>query len=161
MPSFDVVSKVDWHEIDNALHQANKEIGQRFDFKGSNTSIEVKDGALVVESTDEFKVKASVEVLEAKLAKRSVPLGALDKAPIEDAAGGRARQKIAVKSGIDQDAARAIVKAVKQSKMKVQAAVQGDMVRISGKKRDDLQAAIQLLKGQSFGQPLQFENFRD
>ncbi len=161
MPSFDVVSKVDWHEIDNAINQAKKEVSQRYDFKGTNTSIEVSDGALVVESADDFKVKSAYEVLQAKLAKRKVPLGALDAGAVQPASGGRARQEVKVKSGIDTEAARKIVKLIKGTKIKVQAAIQGDSVRVSGKKRDDLQEVITTLKDGDFGQPLQFENMRD
>jgi uncharacterized protein YajQ (UPF0234 family) len=161
MPSFDVVSKVDWHEVDNALNQANKELSQRYDFRGSDTKVELKEEAFLIESADEFKVKAAVEVLEGKLAKRKVPLDCLDAGKIEDAAGGRARQEIKVKSGIEQEVAKKIVKSIKDKKMKVQSAVQGDCVRVSGKKRDDLQTVIEHLKESSFGQPLQYENFRD
>ncbi len=161
MPSFDVVSKVSWHEIDNALGQASKELSQRYDFRGSDTKIEVKDEAFVVESADDFKLKAAVEVLHSKLAKRKVPLGALDAGEIDKAGQGRARQTIKVRCGIEQDIARKIVKTIKDAKMKVQAAIQSDSVRVSGKKRDDLQAVIALLEEGSFGQPLQFENFRD
>ena len=146
MPSFDVVSKVDLHEVDNALNQANKELSQRFDFKGSQTKIDLTDGNFVLESADEYKVKAAFEVLQGKLAKRKVPLGALDTQPIEPATGGRARQKVVLKSGIDQETARTIVKAIKKTKLKVQGAIQGDIVRVSGKKRDDLQSIVQMIK---------------
>ena len=161
MPSFDVVSKVSWHEVDNALNQANKELTQRYDFRGSNTRIELKEECLQIESSDEFKVKSAVEVLEGKLAKRKVPLGALQAGNVEPAGGGRARQEIKVRSGIEQDVARTIVKLVKDRKIKVQAAIQGETVRISGKKRDDLQAVMGFLGEESLGQPVQFENFRD
>lgn len=161
MPSFDVVSKVSWHEVDNALNQANKELAQRFDFKGSNTSIELKEESFIVESSDDFKVKQAVEVLHGKLAKRKVPLETLEAAPIEPASGGRARQTIKVRSGIEETTAKAIVKSIKGTKIKVQAAIQGDSVRITGKKRDDLQDTIAHLRDGDFGQPLQFENFRD
>lgn len=161
MPSFDVVSKVDWHEVDNALNQANKELSQRFDFKGSNTKIELKEEAFEVESADDFKVRQAVEVLTGKLAKRQVPLGALDHGDVEAAGGGRARQSIRVKSGIEEKTAKSIVKAVKASKIKVQAAIQGDTVRVTGKKRDDLQEIISMLGDGGYDQPLQFENFRD
>ena len=161
MPSFDVVSNVSWHEIDNALNQATKELGQRFDFKGSNTKIELKDKAFHVESADEYKVGAAVEVLREKLAKRKVPLEALDAGKIEPAGGARARQEIKVRCGIETEVAKKIVKSIKDGKLKVQAAIQGDAVRVSGKSRDDLQSVIAQLKAQSFGQPLQFENFRD
>ena len=161
MPSFDVVSKVNWHEIDNALNQANKEDSQRFDLKGSKTRIELSDEKFVINSADDYKVKAALEVLEGKLAKRKVPLGALDRGKIEPASGGRARQEIAVKSGIETEIARIIVKAVKGKKLKVQVAIQGDSLRVSGKNRDDLQLVIELIKGEDYGQPLQFENYRD
>ena len=161
MPSFDVVSKVDWHEVDNALNQATRELAQRFDFKDTNTTIVLKDGELLLESADEYKLKSSLELLESKLAKRKVPLGALDHGPLESASGGRARQKIKVRSGLEQDTARAIVKAIKDAKFKVQAAIQGDLVRVSGKKRDDLQEVIAALRAGTFAQPLQFENYRE
>jgi len=161
MPSFDIVSKVDWHEVDNALNQASKELAQRYDFKGSDTTIELKEEAFLLESADDYKVKAALEVLEGKLAKRQVPLGALDAGEIEPAHGGRARQTIKVKAGIDQDTARAIVKAIKATKRKVQGAISGDTVRVSGKKRDDLQEIMELVREKNFGQPLQFENMRD
>ena len=161
MPSFDVVSTVSWHEIDNALNQATKELGQRFDFRGSDTKIELKEQVFHIESSDEYKVGAAVEVLREKLAKRKVPLEALDAGKIEPAGGMRARQEIKIKSGIESDVAKKIVKSIKDGKLKVQAAIQGDAVRVSGKNRDDLQAVIAQLRGGSFGQPLQFENFRD
>lgn len=161
MPSFDVVSKVSWNEVDNALNQANKELAQRFDFKGSNTKIELKEECLGIESADDFKVKLAVEVLHGKLAKRKVPLDALEEGAIQPAGGGRARQEIKVKSGIEEKTAKSIVKAIKNAKIKVQAAIQGDCVRVTGKKRDDLQEVMSLLGDGSYGQPLQFENFRD
>ena len=147
MPSFDVVSKVDWHEVDNALGQARKELAQRYDFKGTDTKVELSDGALLIESADDYKVGAALEVVEGKLAKRKVPLGALQRGKVEPAAGGRARQKIDIRCGIDADCGRAIVKLAKKTKLKVQVAIQGDSVRVSGKKRDDLQEVIAIRKG--------------
>jgi len=161
MPTFDVVSKVNWHEVDNALAQAVKEVGQRYDFKGSDTSLELVEKAFQVESSDAFKIKAAVEVLEGKLAKRGVALQCLDKGKIETASGGRARQKIGIKAGIETDTAKVIVKDVKASKMKVQVAIQSDSLRVSGKSRDELQEAIAFLKKGDYGLPLQFENFRE
>jgi uncharacterized protein YajQ (UPF0234 family) len=161
MPTFDVVSKVDWQEVDNALNQANKELGQRYDFKGSDTKIEVKDEAFLVDSDDEYKVKAAVEVLEGKLAKRLVPLGALDRGLVEAAGAGRARQRIGVKAGVEATVAKAIVKDVKARKFKVQVAIQGETLRVTGKKRDDLQEVMAFLREGDWGQPLQYENFRD
>jgi uncharacterized protein YajQ (UPF0234 family) len=161
MPSFDVVSKVAMNEIDNALNQANKELGQRFDFRGSNTSIKLVESLFTVESADEFKVRAAVDVLKEKLAKRKVPLECLEPGKIEPAAAGRARQEIKILSGIESEAAKKIVKSIKDTKLKVQAAIQGDSVRVSGKNRDDLQAVIAHLRAATFDRPLQFENFRD
>jgi uncharacterized protein YajQ (UPF0234 family) len=161
MPSFDVVSKVAMNEVDNALNQANKELGQRFDFRGTNTSIKLAEQVMTVESADEFKLKAAVEVVREKLAKRKVPLEALDSGKIEPASSGRARQQITIRSGIDGEVAKKIVKHIKDTKLKVQAAIQGDSVRVSGKNRDDLQETIAKLREGNFGQPLQFENFRD
>jgi cyclic-di-GMP-binding protein len=161
MPSFDVVSIVDPQEIDNALNQTRKEIGQRYDFKGTKTEIREEENAIHITSDDDFKVKAVVDVLQSKLVRRGINLKALVYGKIEPAAGGLAKQTITVQQGIDTDKARAIVKLVKDSKIKVQSQIQADQVRISGKKRDDLQAAIQLLKAQDLGLPLQFINFRD
>ena len=161
MPSFDVVSRVDLQEVDNAINQARKELQQRFDFRGTGTEISFDKGDLEVRSADEFKVKAAVEVLHAKLARRGVPLKALAPKPIEPGPSGTAKQRIAVQQGVQTDCAREIVKLVKQSRLKVQAAIQGDEVRVSGKKRDDLQEVIAKLKAAEFPAPLQFVNFRD
>ncbi|HVN84862.1 MAG TPA: YajQ family cyclic di-GMP-binding protein [Candidatus Binatia bacterium] len=161
MPSFDVVSQVDRQEIDNALNQARKEISQRYDFKDTKTTIETEKDDIHINSVDDFKVKATVEVLQEKLSRRQVPLKALVYGAIEPAGGGRAKQTITVQQGIATEKARDIVKEIKDSKLKVQAQIQGDQVRVTGKKRDDLQAAIALLKQHDFGLPLQFVNFRD
>jgi len=162
MPSFDVVSKVDMQEVQNALQQTRKEILQRYDFKGSKTEIEQdKDGAIQVHSDDEFKVKAVVEVLRAKLAKRGVDLKSLEYGKIEPAAGGSARQSIKVLQGLDTDAAREVVKLIKEAKLKVQAQVQDDQVRVTGKQRDDLQQVITVLRAADYKRPLQFVNMRD
>jgi hypothetical protein len=161
MPSFDVVSRVDLQEVDNAINQARKEIDQRFDFKGLATEIARDAGTIEVQSVDEFKVKAAAEVLMAKLARRGVPLKALRPGAVEGASGGRARQRVAVQQGVSPEHAREIVKLVKQSKLKVQAAIQGDEVRVSGKKRDDLQAIIARIKAADLDAALQFVNFRD
>jgi len=161
MPSFDVVSEVDLQEVDNAINQARKEIGQRYDFKGSNTEIELDDKEIRVVSADDYKVKASVEVIESKLVKRGISMKALRRGEVEPAASGRAKQKIEVQTGISTDQARSIVKAIKGAKLKVQAQIQDKQVRISGKKRDDLQRVIELLKAEDFGLPLQFVNMRD
>ncbi len=161
MPSFDVVSQVDMQEVDNALNQVRKEIEQRYDFKDTKTEIQVETNVIHINSTDDFKVKAAVDILQSKLVRRGVALKALVPGKIEPAAGGRAKQDLTIQQGIDTDKAREIVKRVKDNKIKVQSQIQGDQVRVSGKKRDDLQAAIQLLKQQDFGLPLQFINFRD
>jgi uncharacterized protein YajQ (UPF0234 family) len=161
MPSFDVVSQVDRQEVDNALNQTRKEVGQRYDFKDSKTEIRQDGDDIHIISDDEHKVKAVVDVLQSKLVRRGVSLKALVYGTIEPAAGGLAKQTITVQQGIDTDKAKAIVKLLKDSKLKVQAQIQADQVRVTGKKRDDLQAAIQLLKQQDLDLPLQFENFRD
>jgi uncharacterized protein YajQ (UPF0234 family) len=161
MPSFDVVSQVDRQEIDNALNQVRKEIGQRYDFKDTQTTIDLEEDEICINSTDNFKVKSAVEVLQEKLARRQVPLKALVYGDMEPAGGGRAKQTITVQQGISTDKARDIVKKIKDAKLKVQAQIQADQVRVTGKKRDDLQAAIALLKQQDFGLPLQFVNFRE
>ena len=161
MPSFDVVSQVDPQEIDNALNQTRKEVGQRYDFKGSKTEITADEDSINIISDDDYKVKAVVDVLQSKLVRRGVSLQALVYGKIEPAASGLAKQTITVQQGIDADKAREVVKVVKDSKIKVQVQIQGDQLRVSGKKRDELQGTIQLLKAQDFGLPLQFVNFRD
>ncbi len=161
MPSFDIVSKVDPQEIDNAVNQTRKEVAQRYDFKGSQTDIEWDEKEIRLTSEDDFRVKAVVDVLQSKLVRRNVALKALVYGKVEPAAGGHAKQIITVQQGIDTDKARAIVKLIKDAKLKVQAQIQGDQVRVSGKKRDDLQDAIQLLKAADLDLPLQFVNFRD
>ncbi len=161
MPSFDVVSQVNLQEVDNAVNQARKEIAQRYDFKDTRTEIAWDKKAITIVSESEFKVKAVVDVLQSKLVRRGVSLKSLKYAPIEPAAGGRARQVIEIQQGIDPERAREIVKVIKDSKLKVQAQIQADQVRVSGKKKDDLQEVIRLLREQDFGLPLQFVNFRD
>jgi uncharacterized protein YajQ (UPF0234 family) len=161
MPSFDVVSRIDLQEVDNALNQTRKEVTQRYDLKDTKTEIAWDQKEIVVTSADDFKVKAVVDVLQSKLVRRNVPIKNLDYKKIEPAAGGRARQVIAVQQGIDADKAREITKKVKASGLKVQAQILEDQVRVNGKKRDDLQAAIQMLRGEDFGIALQFVNFRE
>jgi uncharacterized protein YajQ (UPF0234 family) len=161
MPSFDVVSQVDRQEVDNAVNQTRKEISQRYDFKGTKTTIDIDTDSLHVVSDDDFKVKAVVDVLQSKFVRRGISLKALVYGKIEPAAGGLAKQTITVQQGIDADHARQIVKLVKDTKLKVQTQIQGDQLRISGKKRDDLQQVIQLLKAQDLDLPLQFVNFRE
>ena len=161
MPSFDVVSEVDWQEVRNAVDQANREISNRFDFKNTDSRVEQSEGEMTVFSEDDYKVRQAVEILHAKLAKRGVDLDSLAAEEVEITPAGRARQHIAVRQGIDTGAAKQIVKLVKGTKLKVQASIQGEQVRVSGKKRDDLQAVINLLREASLGLPLQFINFRD
>jgi uncharacterized protein YajQ (UPF0234 family) len=161
MPSFDIVSKVDPQEIDNALNQTRKEVGQRYDFKDSKTEIREDEKGFTIISDDDYKVKAVVDVLQSKLVRRGVSLKALEYGPIEPAAGGLAKQAITVQQGIDTEKGKQLVKILKDSKLKVQAQIQGEQVRVTGKKRDDLQQAIQLLRQQDVGLPLQFVNFRD
>src|SRR6266581_8081692 len=161
MPSFDVVSKLDLAEVDNALAGMSREIATRFDFKGSNCSIKREEGALTVTADDDLKLKQMHELLKVHLTRRKVEPGALDFKTPEKAAGNTLRQAIALKQGIDADLARRLVREIKDSKLKVQAAVQGGELRITGKKRDDLQAAIALLRGLKIEQPLQYVNFRE
>jgi hypothetical protein len=160
--SFDVVSKVDRQEVDNALNQAAKEVGQRFDFKGTGASIawSGEDGVVLTANSDE-RVKAVLDVFKDKLVKRKISLKALDHGDPQPAAGSTSRLTISIRQGIDSDKARAIVKSVKSDGPKgVQVAVQGETVRVSSKKRDDLQRVIGLLRDGDFGIPLQFENYR-
>ena len=158
--SFDIVSKIDMAEVTNAVTQAMKEIGQRFDFKGSKSNITQEKDALVIVSDDEFKLKSVVDILQNKLVKRGVPVKNLTYGKVESALAGTVRQRIALQQGIPIDKAKEIVKAIKDSKIKAQAAIQAEQVRVSGKNRDDLQSVIQLLKGRDFGIELQFENYR-
>ena len=161
MPSFDVVSEIDQHELSNAIDQMNREIGNRYDFKGSDAKIVISDDALNVEAESEFQINQIEEIIYSKLAKRGIDTRCLEKGKIEER-GKRAYQTISVRQGIDKELARKMVKMVKDMKMKVQAAVQGDQVRITGKKRDDLQQVMAMLKAaDSIDLPLQFTNFRD
>ena len=158
--SFDVVSSVDLQEVRNAIAQAMKEIGTRFDLKNSGSSVELQGEELVLTSSDDYKLKAVRDVLEGRLVKRGVPLKALSFGAVENALGGTARQRVSLQKGIPTDKAREIVKLVKGTKLKLQAAIQGDQVRISGKNKDDLQAAIRLLKDTDLGIDMQFTNYR-
>lgn len=161
MPSFDVVSQVDLQEVDNAVNQARKELGQRYDFKGADTEVEQQEAEIRIVSADDYRVKAAAEVIESKLVRRGISMKALLRGAVEPAAGGRAKMVLTIQRGISTEKGRAIVKAIKDAKLKVQAQIQDDQVRVSGKKRDDLQAVIQLLRDSDFGLPLQFVNMRD
>ena len=158
--SFDIVSKIEMTEVTNAVTQAMKEIGQRFDFKGSKSDITQEKEALVIISDDEYKLKSVVDILQGKLVKRGVPIKNLSYGKVEPALGGAVRQRITLQQGIPTDKAKEIVKTIKDTKIKVQASIQADQVRISGKNRDDLQSVIQLLKNKDFGIELQFTNYR-
>ena len=160
--SFDVVSKVDMQEVDNALNQARKEIIQRYDFKGSKTSIELKqkEFEIVLLSDDDFKMKAVVDIVQNKFIKRSVPLKALTYGPVEQAAGGTVRQTIKLQNGIDKENAKLITTMLKNSKLKVQAQIMDDQIRVSSKSKDDLQSAIQLLRQADLKFAIQFVNYR-
>ncbi len=158
--SFDVVSEVSLMEVSNAVQQAMKEIRQRFDFKGSVSNITLEKESLTLASDDEGKLRSVTDILQTKLAKRGVSLKALDYGAVQPAAGGSVRQIVTIRNGIATEKAKEIVKFLKGSGLRVQAQIQEDQVRVSGKKRDDLQAAIQSLKGQDFGIDLQFTNYR-
>ena len=160
--SFDVVSKIEIPEVHNAIQQAQKEIQQRYDLKDSHSAIELndKEHKIVLASKDEFKLKAVVDILESKLVKRKVPLKGLSYGQIVPSAGSTVKQEITLQQGISTEKAREIVKALKDSKLKVQASIQGDFVRVSGRDRDTLQNAIQLLRNADFGIDVQFTNYR-
>lgn len=160
--SFDIVSLVEMPEVVNAVQQALKELQTRYDLKGSNSEIELneKDHKLALASSDEFKLRAVVEILESKLVKRKVPLKALTYGTITPAAGSSVRQEVTLQNGIPTEKAREIVKAIKDTKKKVQASIQGDLVRVAGKDRDTLQDVIAFLKSKDFGIDMQFTNYR-
>jgi len=158
--SFDVVSKTEMQEVNNAIQQAQKELAQRFDFKGSKSSIELTGEEIVLVSDDEGKLRSVKDILETKLVKRGVALKAVDYQTLEQAAGGTVRQRAKIVQGIEIEKAKAIVKAIKDAKLKVQASIQSDQVRVTGRAKDDLQKAIALVKAKDFGIPLQFVNYR-
>lgn len=161
MPSFDIVSEVNKVELRNAVDQANKEIGTRFDFKGSDARIEQADTVLTLHADDDFKLGQVYDVLIAKLAKRSVDLRSLSKGNVEKVGGDKVKQVVTVRTGVDQDLGKKIVKLIKDSKLKVQAGIHGEAVRVSGAKKDTLQDAIALVRKSITDYPLQYENFRD
>lgn len=158
--SFDIVSSVDLQEVKNAIAQAMKEIVTRFDLKGSGSEIALEGEEIRVSSADEFKLKAVRDVLETRLVKRNVPLKALTYGTIEKALGGTARQKVSLQKGIPTEKSREIVKLIKGTKLKVQAAIQGDQLRVSGKNKDDLQAVMRMLRETDLGIDMQFTNYR-
>lgn len=161
MPSFDIVSKTDMAEVENATQNMAREMVQRYDFKGSNCKIELQDQEITLHADDDMKLRQMHELLQGHLAKRKIDAGVLDYKSVEPAAGQSVRQKVVVKQGIEKNLAKQIVKDIKTAKLKVQASIQGDEVRVSGKKRDDLQQAIQHVKSLPIEQPLQYVNFRD
>lgn len=158
--SFDVVSEVDMQEVDNAVNQAKKEVGTRFDFRGSKSEITLNGDAITILSDDDYKLAAVIDILKGKMVKRNVPLKNLDYGKVEPASGAMVRQVITVKKGLDKEVAKEVVKIIKQSKIKVNASIQENQVRVAGKDRDDLQAVIQLLRDQDLPVELQFTNFR-
>lgn len=160
MPSFDTVSELDAHEVANAVDQARREVQNRFDFKGSDSRLEYDDPTITLISESDFQVRQMLDILYAKLSKRGIDLKAVE-AGDPMASGSTVRMVVTLKQGLDAELARRLVKTIKAAKLKVQAAVQGDSIRVSGKKRDDLQAAIALLREADADRPLQFNNFRD
>ncbi|MBL4573535.1 MAG: YajQ family cyclic di-GMP-binding protein [Gammaproteobacteria bacterium] len=161
MPSFDIVSEVDMHELNNALDQSNREVGTRFDFKGIDASFELnKDSDIVVSAEADFQIQQMLEILRSKMVKRSIDIKSLKEGEVQ-LVGQKASMIVTVQQGVEADIARKIVKAVKEAKLKVQTAIQGEKLRVTGKKRDDLQQVMALLKDGSFGVPLQYDNFRD
>jgi len=161
MPSFDIVSEVNQQEVKNAIEQANKEIANRYDFKGSDARIEQKELELSVYADDNFKLGQVMDVLRNRLAKRNVDVRSIELGTIEKISGDKVKQPVKVKTGIAQDKAKSIVKLLKDAKLKVNGSIQGEAVRVQGAKKDDLQAAIQLVRGSVTDVPLQFTNFRD
>ncbi|MEM6413372.1 MAG: YajQ family cyclic di-GMP-binding protein [Pseudomonadota bacterium] len=161
MPSFDIVSEVDIAEADNAVQNVMREIGTRFDFKGSKSTLEMKEGVITISADDDLKLRQMHEILQGNMQKRGIEPGSLDYQKVEQAAGQSVRQEVRLRQGIDKELAKRIVKEIKGGKYKVQAAIQGDELRITGKKRDDLQTVIGFVKDLKIDQPLQFKNFRD
>ncbi|HKJ83688.1 MAG TPA: YajQ family cyclic di-GMP-binding protein [Mariprofundaceae bacterium] len=161
MPSFDIVCETDMQEVSNAVQQTRKEIDTRYDFKHSQSSIELEGDAIVVVGDDDNRLNTVVEILRGRLVRRKLEPNCLDYGDIEGASGGTRRQRIGIKQGVDKDLAKKIVKAIKGGKLKVQAAIQGDQVRVTGKSRDALQETISLVKGMDTDRPLHFSNFRD
>lgn len=158
--SFDIVSKTDYAEVTNALNQTTKEISQRFDFKGSKATVELQQKDLMLSAEDETKLRNMNDILQSKLVKRGISLKALDYQKVEPAAGGTVRQVVKIQQGIPTDKAKEVVKFIKDGKYKVQASIQGETVRVSGKDRDTLQEVIAALKGNDFGIDMQFDNYR-
>ncbi|PVV12776.1 MAG: YajQ family cyclic di-GMP-binding protein [gamma proteobacterium symbiont of Ctena orbiculata] len=160
MPSFDIVSEVDLQEVRNAVDQANREVGTRFDFKGVDAAFEQNENEIVLRAEQEFQLNQMMDILRQKLVKRKVDVAAMDIKDTETSLNA-ARQRVIIKQGIDSDVAKKMVKQIKGSKLKVQAQIQGEQIRVTGKKRDDLQQTIALIRDTDYGLPLQYQNFRD
>ena len=160
MPSFDVVSEVDMHEVTNAVDQANREVSTRFDFKGSNAKYEKTDAVIALQAQSDFQLKQMLDILQTKLAKRGVDIACLQ-VDTPEIMGKEARQKVTLRQGLDTVLSKKLVKLIKDSKIKVQASIQGEKIRVSGKKRDDLQQVISILRETKLDMPLQYDNFRD
>jgi uncharacterized protein YajQ (UPF0234 family) len=160
MPSFDIVSEIDSHEVANAVDQANKEVSTRFDFKGSNANFEQQEESIIMKAESTFQLQQMLPILYAKMGKRGIDVSSLDTGKIHDT-GKTAQQTITLKQGVGSDLAKKITKLIKDKKLKVQAQINGDKVRVTGKKRDDLQEVIQMLRTEELEQPLQFNNFRE
>ena len=160
MPSFDIVSEINMHELTNAVDQTNREVSTRFDFKGTGAKLEQADNVLTLHADNEFQIKQIMDILRGKLVKRGIDLECLEEGKIETS-GSKALQKITLRQGINAEIAKKIIRLIKDSKLKIQAAIQGDQVRVTGKKRDDLQDVITLLRNAKLGLPLQYINFRD
>ncbi len=161
MPSFDIVSEIDMQEMDNAINQVKKEVATRYDFKGSNSSIDLADDGISVVGDSDARINTITEILRAKMVKRKLDSKCLEYGDVEDASGSNKRQQIGIKQGVSSELAKKIVKLIKQEKMKVQAAIQGEQVRVTGKKRDDLQAVMTLVRSMDADRPLVFSNFRE
>jgi uncharacterized protein YajQ (UPF0234 family) len=160
--SFDIVSQIDLQEVDNAVNQALKEVGQRYDFKGSKTSVDlnIREKVLTLTADDEFKLKSLIDILQSKFVKRGIPLKSLRYGSVEPAAGGTVRQTISLQVGIDKENAKMVLKIIKDTKLKVQAQIMNDQIRVSGKNKDDLQAVIKILRERDLPFAMQFVNYR-
>lgn len=160
MPSFDVVSEVDQHELTNAVDHAQREIGNRFDFKGTSAKVDLSDGAIMLHADSDYQIQQIHPVLYQKLTSRQIDIACLEAGKVENSGKG-VKQAVTVRQGIDKETAKKAIATIKASKLKVQSQIQGEQLRVTGKKRDDLQAVMTLLKGAELGLPLQFQNFRD
>ena len=161
MPSFDIVSQVDWHEVTNAIDQTNREVSNRFDFKGSDARVAQDGESLIIHGDDEYRIGQVKDILEIRLTKRGIDIRCLLASEVRESSGGKAQQELKVRAGIDGVLAKKLVQVVKASKMKVQSSIQSEQVRITGKKRDDLQSIIKIIEQEELTLPLQFINFRD